>query len=110
MLYVLEVIIPLPVSFRIYKDGDYFNYLKQSLSESEFSLMENKIKKLRETEIKIFNRTYTRESCTALYVSETEQDRETVINTIREVLGKSFNVVFKSYEENMSLKQYIFLK
>ena len=111
MIYILEVKVELPKLKYQYRDGDYYNFLKQSLSRDEYSLLETEVKRIRKNNIKFYRRYYTNKSCLNEYVSYTEEDRKEIKNTISKFLtDEKFTVSYNEKEYDYTVKEYIFLQ
>ena len=111
LIYTLEVEVLLPKLKYQYRDGDYYNFLKQSLSHDEYLLLEFEVKRIRKENIKFYRRFYTKSLCLNEYVAYTEKDRTEIRNTISKFLTEDkFQVSYKENEYNYSIKEYIFLQ
>lgn len=94
-----------------YRDGDYYNFLKNSLSREQYSFLETEVKRIRNNNIKFYRRFYTNSSCTNEYISFTSEDRNEIKNTITKILtDEIFTVEYVECEHNYTLKEYIFLQ
>lgn len=110
LIYTLEVEVLLPKLKYQYQDGDYYNFLKQSLSHDEYLLLEFEVKRIRKENIKFHRRFYTKSSCLNEYVTFNEKDRTEIRNTISRFLTEDkFQVSYTENEYN-SMKDYVFLQ
>lgn len=110
MLYVLKARTILPKLNYVYRDGDYLNYLRKHLSRDDFIKIDNDIKQLRQTHIKFYRRIYTTDTCITEYIFETSENRSDVLKVLQKNFDDKIDISYTSSEENMSIKDYIFLQ
>lgn len=110
MLYILNISTKLPKLKYSYKDGDYLKFLKNNLHPNDLEeLMDTIVDK--RNDMLFYKRTFTHDECLTTYIFDDNKSRTDVLNFLETFFGdKNIDTEFESIEENMTVKEYIFLK
>lgn len=110
MLHILNISMELPRLNYSYKDGDYLNYLKNNLHAVDLKNLMDTIVENRSNML-FYKRTFTNDECLTTYIFDNDTTRNTVLEFLKDFFNnRHIKVEFNTTEENMTVKQYIFLK
>jgi len=110
MLYILNISTKLPKLKYSYKDGDYLKFLKNNLHPNDLDELMDTIVDKRD-DMLFYKRTFTKCECLTTYIFNDNKSRTDVLKFLKTFfVDKDIETEFEIIEENMSVKEYIFLR
>lgn len=110
MLYILDIHTKLPKLNYNYRDGDYLNFLRNELSRDSLNELMNTIIDFRK-HMCFYKRIFSNDSCITQYIFENKNNREDTLNYIKDFYSTTnIEQTYNQYQEDMTIKDYIFYK